>query len=177
MKRKRLDREGWIGIVRRRYEETVVESESFRGIVGILSFDEVSPPTDWRDVRVIDAGMKWLHILPFGAHYLITAMLDANDRAVKWYIDVIAGYGACDDGVCWFDDLYLDLVVTPEGQVGVYDMDELKAALREGDITPEQFSAALAARDRLLSEVVRDVPAFDRFCMDVYREARRRAHG
>lgn len=174
MKRKRFDREGWIGIIRKRYYQSVIETDSFNGITGVIYFDDVSPPTSWGDVKVIDKGMKWLDIMPFDENYFITAMIDEKNHIVKWYIDIIAGYGACDDGVYWFDDLYLDVVVTPEGKIDVHDMDELEEALEIGDISSEQFSDAVAAKDKLLNSVVNNICEFERFCMDILKEAERR---
>lgn len=46
------------------------------------------------------------------------------------------------DGAPYFDDLYLDLVVYPDGTVIVDDMDELEEALLEKGITQEQFNGS-----------------------------------
>ena len=89
-------------------------------------------------------------------------MNEKNDILV-WYIDMIAKQGTDADGIPYFDDLYLDLVVYPNGEIKTDDMDELEEALRQKDITQEQFDLALhtaaALRDGLLS----DIQAFVRY--------------
>ena len=40
-----------------------------------------------------------------------------------------------DQGVPWFDDLYLDVVVVKNGEVFLLDEDELEDALGRNDIT------------------------------------------
>jgi Uncharacterized conserved protein len=173
MKRKRFDREGWHGILRKHYHQCVIDSAEikFHGIAGVVYFDEVSRATFWGKRKVVDVKMKWLHIMPYNENYIITAMLDENSNVVLWYIDIIAGHGYADDGVAWFDDLYLDLVLYPNGKYKIQDMDELREALRTKDITKAQYDTALAAMSKLRCTVTRDIPAFTAYCMDVLRAA------
>lgn len=56
-------------------------------------------------------------------------MMDEEEKILLWYIDMIAGQGIDADGVPFFDDLYLNLVVYPDGTIVVDDMDELEDAL------------------------------------------------
>ena len=173
MKRKRFDREGWLGILRKHYKQVIIDNAevNFYGIAGVLYFDEVSRATFWGKRKVIDVKMKWLHIMPYNENYLITAMIDEENNVVLWYIDIIAGHGYADDGVAWFDDLYLDLVLYPNGKYKIQDMDELKEALAIKDITKSQYDTALGAMSELRHSVTRDVAAFTAYCMDVLQAA------
>lgn len=51
----------------------------------------------WRfngeDIVVCDDGLKWLSILPQNDFYCITAMMNANDDILVWYIDMIVEQG------------------------------------------------------------------------------------
>ena len=71
-------------------------------------------------------------------------MMDENGKVLLWYIDMTAKQGIDVDGVPYFDDLYLDLVVYPDGTIIVDDMDELEEALSKKDITQEQFFLPLS---------------------------------
>lgn len=107
-----------------------------KGYVGLLSIREVREPQIWKwngqDIVVCDKGRKWLSILPAEEHYCITAMMDETYNILVWYIDILADQGTDQDGVPYFDDLYLDLIVYPDGTVIVDDMDELEEALASG---------------------------------------------
>ena len=72
---------------------------------------------------------------------------------------MIEAQGTDADGVPWFDDLYLDLVVKPDGFIHEDDRDELDEALRAGDITPAQHRMAIDTADMLRAGLLRDLPA------------------
>jgi len=82
---------------------------------------------------------------------------------VVWYIDMIAGQGKDIDGVAYIDDLYLDLVVYPDGTVLEDDMDELEEALRSGDISKELFELAIETCNKLKTGLLRDIEKFKGF--------------
>ncbi len=94
-----------------------------------MEIKEVTKPQVWnyngKDTIVCDKGIKWISILPKDKYYCITAMLDQKEEIIAWYIDMIAGQGV-DDGIPYFYDLYLDLVVYPDGTIIIDDMDELE---------------------------------------------------
>ena len=68
---------------------------------------------------------------------------------VLWYIDMIDDHGVDTEGVPWFDDLYLDLVVYADGTVVIDDRDELEEALASGDVSKKQYMQALETCERL----------------------------
>ena|GEM_PF-481867 len=166
MKRKPLDRRGWIGITRSRYKQAEIKCDDFHGIVGLLNIDGVSGESLTWDIK---AGMKWLHIMPYDGNYVITAMLSTEGVAERWYIDIIAGYGYFPDGVLWFDDLLLDYYIE-NGVCTQYDMDELDEALETGDITRELYDTAVNAGNRLETYVLNDLGRFDTWCMKLLDE-------
>ncbi len=84
--------------------------------------------------------------------YCITAMMNSDNDIVVWYIDMIASQGLDTDGILYFDDLYLDLVVYPNGEIMVDDLDELEEALRQSDITQAQFDLAMNTADTLKAD-------------------------
>ena len=98
--------------------------------------------------------------MPQNDWYCITAMMDENEKVLLWYIDMIAKQGVDVDGVPYFDDLYLDLVVYPDGTVIVDDMDELEEALLEKDITQEQFNLAIKTSHRLQQGMLSNISSF-----------------
>ena len=66
------------------------------------------------------------------------------------------------------DDLYLDLVVYPDGTMIEEDMDELQDALSKGDITQQQYDLALYTCDKLKKGLLSDNDAFKAYVQNMY---------
>ncbi len=132
--------------------------------------------------------MTWLEMIPDSTHRVITAMyypdgthdserkqypVTANEeyQPSVWYIDVIEGIGQGEDGVALFIDKYLDVIMTPEGDVKVDDRDELDAAYASGDLTKEQYDAALAEGESILRAYSDDIRGLDAWCAAVRKLA------
>ena len=90
---------------------------------------------------------------------------------------MIATQGIDVDGVPYFDDLYLDLVVYPDGTIIVDDMDELEEALSKKDITQEQFNLAIETSHRLQQGLLSDISSFTEYtrrCYEMIKKLRER---
>ncbi len=176
MKRKSLSFREWTCIRSKELYGKRIESELFTGYIGLLDVHEVNEVQVWKfggeEFIICDKGRKWLSILPKDDHYCITAMMDEDDKVLIWYIDMIASQGMDEDGFPYFDDLYLDLVVFPNGAVGVDDIDELEEALRKGDITQDQFDLAIETSDRLRNGLLsnfEDLVEYTKQCYEVVK--------
>lgn len=169
MKRKSLNRSGWIGIEESRYVEHMLKSASFEGMAAIFYVDHVSKPTRWGDIAVLDDGYRWLEYIEKGRDCAVSAMLDRDGSPVHWYIDVIAGSNF-EYGETWVDDLYLDLQLFADGRQMICDRDELDQALAEGDIDDALHRRALDEMDRLLAETG-DFAAFKAKTLSLYKAA------
>ena len=95
-------------------------------------------------------------------------MMNPENEVLVWYIDMIAGQGKDTDGVAYIDDLYLDLVVYPDGTVIEDDMDELEEALRCGDISKALFDLAIDTCNKLKTGLLRDIEEFKEFTRRCY---------
>lgn len=71
------------------------------------------------------------------------------------------------DGVAVYIDKYLDVIFTPEGDIKIDDRDELAAAFKEGEISKDQYDAALLEGDKILEELCTDISDTDRWCADI----------
>lgn len=164
MKRSRLSYDEWKCIISKDIFGKTVNSELLNGYIGLIDIKEVNEIQIWKcngeDIVVCDRGRKWLSILPQDDWYCITAMMKEDGTVLVWYIDMIASQGIDADGVPYFDDLYLDLIVYPDGTVIVDDMDELEQALSKKDITQEQFNLAIATSQRLQQGILSNISSF-----------------
>lgn len=138
MKRKRLDRDIWTDILEKTYRQQPVCAGGLDGIVSLLTLDRVDRPSLWDtpcgETAVCEAGMLWVQYLPSQGDCLITAMLNPARDTVLYYIDIIAGHGFAEDGVVFYDDLYLDIVIHQDGSLKVDDEAEFEEAFAAGDI-------------------------------------------
>ncbi|MBD5531318.1 MAG: DUF402 domain-containing protein [Lachnospiraceae bacterium] len=172
MKRCRLSYDEWKCILSKEMTGKRVVGDFFEGYIGLIDIRQVSEVQKWKlggeEIVVCDGGIKWLSILPQNDFYCITAMMNEKSDILLWYIDMIAGQGTDTDGMPWFDDLYLDLVVYPNGEIKVDDMDELEEALRQKDITQEQFDLALHTADQLKKGLLKDIHSFKDYTYACY---------
>ena len=167
MKKSRLSYDEWKCIISKDIFGKTVNSELLNGYIGFIDIKGVSEIQTWKfngeDIVVCDKGRKWLSILPRNDWYCITAMMDEDEKVLLWYIDMIASQGIDVDGVPYFDDLYLDLVVYPDGTIIVDDMDELEEALSKKDITQAQFNLAIETSHRLQQGLLSDISSFTEY--------------
>lgn len=148
-----------------------IENHLFTGLVSLIRLTD-GEYRYWEydragKVAVAGEGMVWLQMIPDHGNRAITAMFLPDKRVSAWYVDVIeeAAYDA--DGVAVFIDKYLDVIFTPQGDVIIDDRDELDAAFRSGELTEEQYEAALREGEAIVDELCRDIPATEKWCRNV----------
>ncbi|MEZ3443822.1 MAG: DUF402 domain-containing protein [Lachnospiraceae bacterium] len=109
-----------------------------------------------REIIVADNGYKWLVISPKHANYVITMYMDNKMKPILWYIDIIDEKGTDRDGVFYYNDMFLDIIVSSTFQIVEDDRDELEMALKQGIISNEQYKMvneiACALTDKLEKE-------------------------
>lgn len=170
MKRKRLDRDGW-GFSHFPYVQMRVDLPWYHGLACLIHL--VSGETCyWHMPRagkipVCGAGMVWLQLIPDGAHHALTAKMMADGQVSVWYADMIDRVEFDQDGVAAFVDAYLDVIFSPKGDLQVDDVDELEAALAQGDVTEEQYRCALAESRHVQQLYCADLPATQRWCLEM----------
>ena len=81
-------------------------------------------------------------------------MFDANGNIVQWYIDVCLENGI-DGDIPWMDDLFLDIVLLPSGEVIQKDKDELDQALLSGIINKSIYNLA-CDEAKSITELIND---------------------
>ena len=155
MKRKFSDRANWRRVTRRSYSCVSVETKEFNGLLTFYRIHDLRDPLykDYESKRLCLAnrGYLWMQHFPKGEHYVVTTMFDDNGKVVQWYIDICKNQGLTDQKVPWFDDLYLDIVVLPSGEVYLMDEDELEDAYVAGEISYRDVSMAKKTANKLLS--------------------------
>lgn len=173
MKRKFGDRANWRRITNRKFTCRYIQSEAFTGYVTLYTMLNLKEPL-WKTYGshtfcIADKGYSWLQYYPKDEHYVVTAMFDDKHQIVEWYIDTCRGQGVTDQGVPWFDDLYLDVVVLSNGEIFLVDEDELEEALEKGHISVEDAALAERTAADLLKAI--DAHVFPYFKMSLQHRA------
>lgn len=91
------------------------------------------------------------HILPQQHLQICRFTPHKGEPQWKYYIDMVE---VRREGHIWrVQDLYLDLVITPQSQLEVLDTDELLEATREGLISLEQLALATQTAHQLINQL------------------------
>ncbi|MGE7938582.1 DUF402 domain-containing protein [Bacillus paramycoides] len=142
MKRKYGDGSTWKRLIEKTYTVKQVEA----GMLGILDIKKVREPSykeyNGKELCIAGDEYTWMQYFINGKNFAITAMLDDQKKLVQYYIDVTKLYKIDERGLPYFDDLYLDIVLLPNGEIYVLDEDELEDAYSMGDITKEEYELA-----------------------------------
>lgn len=173
MKIKSSERLDWSRVLARRFVARRIDSAAYHGYVTLLRMDEVREPLyvvfGQERVCIADHGYDWVQHFPDGAPYVLLAAFNEQGELVQWYIDIVARTGVDERGVPWYEDLYLDIVVSPLGETLLLDVDELDQALSLGAVTQSQYDFAWRQASSLL-----DALEFDLFPLlwlsDAHRE-------
>ena len=194
MNHKRLNRDQW-GFQYYPYYQMRIDHELFHGTACLIRLTD-GEKNYWETpkagrIQVTGEGMTWLELIPDDTRRVITTMyfpdgthdperkhypvtVDERYQPSIWYIDIIEGIEQDEDGITVFIDKYLDVIITPEGEVKVDDRDELDAAYASGELSKEQYDAALAEGEAILQAYGGDIRGLDALCAAVRKLAEER---
>lgn len=90
----------------------------------------------------------------------LSKMYRSDNTLYRWYCDIVDYSFQPEENALIVTDLLADVIIYPEGNVKVVDLDELAEALEQDLITKEQTAFCLRSLNHLLSLLYRD--KFDR---------------
>ena len=161
MKRKYINRSKWERIKESKNVIINTYNERFKGYGSAVFIEKVHEKLvcniDKRKFCLADDGYTWIQRLPINENWAVTTMFDENNNIVQWYFDITKQNSIDDNKQPFYDDLYLDVVVFPSGDIMLFDEDELKAALDSGDITKEDFDLAYSTANKIIDGMAKDV--------------------
>ena len=135
-----------------KYYQKRIDEEYFKGYACYLKMDNVEKPLIVNDgtgeICILDNNYKWLELYPDNEKYAITVMYNDKDNLIEWYFDVAKETGI-ENGIPFEDDLYLDVVIMPNGEIIVIDQDELQEALDKKEITTDDFYFAYEIANKI----------------------------
>lgn len=137
------------------YQQIRIDETFFRGIVCSVKIQNVSKPKYVKKGKetlcIIDNGYSLIEAYPDDGKYALTIMFDDKGKLIEWYFDIAKTVGT-ENGIPFEDDLYLDLVIMPDGESIVLDEDELLSARDKGLISQEDVDGAYSTLQELKSK-------------------------
>lgn len=83
----------------------------------------------------------------------VSKVFDNAGQMVYWYCDIIETHYDEKENTYTFNDLLIDVVVYPDGQFEVLDMDEFADAMEQGILSVGTIAHAMRATDDLLHTI------------------------
>ena len=95
-------------------------------------------------VKIVEKDYSWLQIAQDRGRWWLTAMFDERNTLLQIYFDITDGNRFDTPDNPAFRDMYLDVVMLPDGRIVPLDEDELTEALQRGEITQSEHDRALS---------------------------------
>lgn len=169
-KHRDMRRTDWKRILKKDYIWKRCVYQEIDGIASLLLIREIAQPLKVRngnhDVTVVEEGFSWLQIALRDQYVWVTAMFDQHDRLLQVYFDITDGNHLEPSENPTFEDLYLDIVMEPDGSLYVLDCDELDEAFKAGKITQEQYERTIRVGERLYQWLLEHGQTFADFCRE-----------
>lgn len=140
-------------ILEKDYKNIRIENAEFIGNISLLEIKKVREKwlVDEEQRCILAENFKWLEIYPDGKNYCISVMYDEVENIVEWYFDVAKQLGE-EDEVPFEEDLYLDVVVVPDGRIHLLDEDELQEAYAEKIVDKQEYEMAYKVANELIQK-------------------------
>ena len=122
--------------------------------VCVKKFEKVKMPFISRHgYKLIDNNFQMVEVMPWKENYLMRVYLDDKGDPLEYYFD-ITKQNAIDEktNLPFYDDLYLD-VVQEKRALLIHDETELENALKDGDITQDDYDLAVSTKVKIKREV------------------------
>ncbi len=174
MKRKELGRYDWKNILERKDSHCCWQKNSQRGEAALIHIIKATKTGIGQfrgePVVIYKDNYHWLQVCMANTHWWLTAMVDEKGEITQYYFDITLEnhlLGSCDS---WFTDIYLDVVVMPDGRIDLLDADELDEALTCGEITEELHQLAHTWAKELMEGLPQKLPKLKAFVEELYQK-------
>lgn len=157
MKRKLINGDSWdfLDVYSSKYMHI---DDMFSGYISLIKVEKVkrrlTVDYDKSDVCLFDAGYKCIIFLPDNETWGITVVFDRYDEIIEWYFDMTKQNSINKQGIPFYDDLYLDIAVSPDFKIAILDEDELLEALEANVITKHDYGLAYSTCNRIIEEII-----------------------
>ncbi len=143
-------------------EITIVKLENLDAYLTLKEIKEVTSPysmyINGELVKKIDKNYTLLEYTPLNENYNVRAHIDDQLNILEYYFDITDG-NMIEEGIPYYDDLYLDVVFYQEcatkssTYINLEDRNDLSNALKNGEIDQKKYDFAFEIADKLMKEL------------------------
>lgn len=139
----------------KKFKYMYIDDEDFKGYLGQIHIIKANqPPKELGEdyIERANSGCKWLEFYPENSNIAMTVAFNQENKILNWYFDIINKIGIENDNP-YFEDLYLDVTLTPQNKMELLDEEELEEALKIGDVSKEQYDLAYKTAKELMKKI------------------------
>lgn len=171
------DRRNDKNILEKEFRLKDIDNAGFVGKVGLIKIKDlqkefVGTRPDGSKTLLIAKGYNLMTIFPKNDKYSITVMYDNDWHILQWYFDILRYVCKYENGIPYSEDLYLDVVVLPNGEFYSLDKEELEEALIKKLISKEEYKMAYSTMNEIIKMMDNDFNKFcdfTNFCLEVIK--------
>lgn len=169
-----LNQRYWISLKKRyanRYEfqkNTIykiksINSDEFTGDVCYYKFKSINRKINISNgTCILDNNCEWLEFYDYNSKIKLSALYNNKKEIIEWYFDIAREIGN-ENGCPYEDDLYLDVVVNPNGEILLLDEDELKEAFDRLEVSQETYDMAYNEANNLMEKLKGNKDKLEKF--------------
>ena len=166
MKIKYLGQKKWMKSYRSQVKKATIQG--ITGYVSMINVDELAEPIEIGGKILADSHFTAISFMPIEDFWCLQAFYDADGNLIEWYIDINLENTVDSDGNPYYTDLYLDVVVYPDGEVKIIDEDELIEAFQAGIIDEKQMKHAYDVCDDVIKNYT-NKEALTKKCNEIFK--------
>lgn len=160
MKLNYADRRTDKNILKKKFKIMDVDDGKFSGKISLIEIEDLKKNfeanrPDGTSELIIAKNYKMMTYFPNDERYSMTVMYDNKWNLIQWYFDIERYKCKYDSQIPYNEDLYLDVVVLPDGTCYTIDEDELKEALINQLISKEEYNMAYVTRNQI-TQMIKD---------------------
>ena len=130
-----------------------INNNDFSGDIYLNHYKKVKEPFILENgLCICDDEYKWLEFYDYNSKVRLTAIYNDKNEIIEWYFDMAREIGK-QNGMPYEDDMYLDVVLRPNGEIELLDENELQEALDEKMITKVEYDDAYKTAYELIEKI------------------------
>jgi len=175
----KIDRRKYIGKPPKKYctsfESKIkyVSSDDLKGFISYFFIKEIKIPliVEYNNEKIYlyNNGYSEIGYLPDNSNWSLCAIYDNYGRIIEWYIDITEVNTVDEIGQPYCKDLYLDIVLLPDGKIIILDEDELKESLENKIISQNEYELAYNVKNSLIENGLISVPYMENLCKKIQK--------
>ena len=162
LKKKDMQLSRWNRILSKKYySQPITFNNKYQGIASVSIIEKVSAPLTihnyFGDVLIVSDNYKWMQVALIDQHFWLTVMFNEFDELVQLYFDISKSNHFENRDNPYFYDLFLDIVMTNNGNIYILDKEELLQALHQKIISTQDYQLALDTTSTLYNYLSRNI--------------------